>query len=277
MSQPRTYPAGVPCWVDTEQPDPDAACRFYGELFGWTFADAIPAQAPGSYLIASLDGRDVAAVAPGSELPVGWNTYVAVDDADAAAVTVAGAGGTVVSEPADAGDGGRAAACNDPAGAPFRLWQPRKRLGAQVVNVAGAWNFSHLHSDRPDQAGAFYGEVFGWETMDAGGGAVMWRRPGYGDHLEATVDPEIRVRQAHAPEGFEDAVAGLVALTDGGPSHWCVVFTVADRDDAVAVARRLGAEVLSSEETMWTREAVIRDPQGAELTLSQFAPPDDWG
>jgi predicted enzyme related to lactoylglutathione lyase len=46
MSQPRTYPAGVPCWVDTEQPDPDAACRFYGELFGWTFEDAVPAQAP---------------------------------------------------------------------------------------------------------------------------------------------------------------------------------------------------------------------------------------
>jgi hypothetical protein len=43
------------------------------------------------------------------------------------------------------------------------------------------------------------------------------------------------------------------------------------------VAQGLGAEVLSTEETMWTREAVIRDPQGAELTLSQFAPPEDWG
>ena len=277
MSPQRTYPAGVPCWVDTEQPDPDAACRFYGELFGWTFDDAVPAQAPGSYLIASLDGLDVAAVAPGSGPPVGWNTYVAVDDADAAAVTVAAAGGTVVSEPADAGDGGRAAACTDPGGAAFRLWQPRNRLGAQVVNVAGAWNFSNLSTDRPDQAQAFYGEVFGWEAMDVGGGAVMWRRPEYGDHLEATVDPDIRTRQAHAPDGFEDVVAGLVSTTDGGAPHWYVVFTVADRDDAVAVAQRLGAEVLSSEETMWTREAAIRDPQGAELTLSQFAPPDDWG
>jgi predicted enzyme related to lactoylglutathione lyase len=277
MSQPRTYPAGVPCWVDTEQPDPDAACRFYGELFGWTFEDAVPAQAPGSYLIASLDGEDVAAIAPGPGSAVAWNTYVAVDDADAAAATVGAAGGTVVSEPADAGDGGRAAACADPAGAAFRLWQPRNRLGAQVVNVPGAWNFSHLRTDRPDQARAFYGEVFGWEPMDAGGGAVMWRRPGYADHLEATVDPDIRARQAHAPEGFEDAVAGLVSMTDGGAPHWYVIFTVADRDDAVAVAQRLGAEVLSSEETMWTREAAIRDPQGAELTLSQFTPPDDWG
>jgi uncharacterized protein len=181
-----------------------------------------------------------------------------------------------VSEPADAGDGGRAAACTDPSGAAFRLWHPRGRVGAQLVNAPGAWNFSHLRTDRPDLARVFYAEVFGWEAMDAGGGAMMWRRPGYGDHLEATVDPDIRARQAHAPEGFEDAVAGLVSLTDGGAPHWHVVFTVADRDDAVAVAQRLGAEVLSSEETMWTREAAIRDPQGAELTLSQFAPPEDW-
>jgi predicted enzyme related to lactoylglutathione lyase len=182
----------------------------------------------------------------------------------------------VLSEPADAGDGGRAAACADPAGAAFRLWQPRNRLGAQVVNVAGAWNVSNLRTDRPDQARAFYAEVFGWEAMDVGGAAVMWRRPGYGDHLEATVDPDIRTRQAHAPDGFEDVVAGLVSTADGDAPHWYVVFTVADRDDAVGVAQRLGAEVLSSEDTMWTREAAIRDPQGAELTLSQFAPPDDW-
>jgi uncharacterized protein len=214
MNRPRTYPAGVPCWVDTAQPDPEAACRFYRELFGWTFEDAVPAAAP---------------------------------------------------------------VCTDPAGAAFRLWQPRNRPGAQAVNVAGAWNFSHLQTNRPDQARAFYGDVFGWESMDAGGGAEMWRQPGYGDHLEATVDPDIRARQAHAPEGFEDAVAGLVSTTDGAPPHWSVVFTVADRDDVVAVAQRLGADVLSTEETMWTREAVIRDPQGAELTLSQFVPPDNWG
>ena len=29
------YPPGVPCWVDTEQPDPETAAGFYGGLFGW--------------------------------------------------------------------------------------------------------------------------------------------------------------------------------------------------------------------------------------------------
>ena len=60
------------------------------------------------------------------------------------------------------------------------------------------------------------------------------------------------------------------------PARWHVTISVADRDDSVAVAERLGATVLQSEETEWTRHAVLRDPQGAELTLSQFTPPDGW-
>ena len=42
----RTYPDGVPCWIDARQPDPDAAAAFYGGLFGWTFtAPRRPASA----------------------------------------------------------------------------------------------------------------------------------------------------------------------------------------------------------------------------------------
>jgi uncharacterized protein len=43
----RTYPPGVPCWVDTEQPDVEAATVFYGGIFGWTYEDAMPPGAPG--------------------------------------------------------------------------------------------------------------------------------------------------------------------------------------------------------------------------------------
>jgi len=31
--------------------------------------------------------------------------------------------------------------------------------------------------------------------------------------------------------------------------------------------------LISSEDTEWAKTALIRDPQGAELTLSQFTPP----
>jgi predicted enzyme related to lactoylglutathione lyase len=150
MTDERSYPQGVPCWVDTEQPDVDAARDFYANLFGWTFADAIPAHAPGTYLIASLDGKDVAAIGPAQGgAPVEWTTYIAVEDADAAADSVRAAGGRITLEPVEAGPGGRLAACDDPRGARFRLWQPRRRPGAQLVNAPGSWNFSDLHTGRP--------------------------------------------------------------------------------------------------------------------------------
>src|SRR6478752_4568317 len=94
MTDERSYPEGVPCWVDTEQPDVDAACHFYARLFGWTFSDAVPADAPGRYLIASLDGADVAAIGPTQgDTPVEWHTYIAAADADAAAASGRSAGG----------------------------------------------------------------------------------------------------------------------------------------------------------------------------------------
>ena len=50
--------------------------------------------------------------------------------------------------------------------------------------------------------------------------------------------------------------------------------TVADRDESVARAESLGATVLRSDDTDWTRQATLRDPQGAVFTASQYAPPE---
>jgi predicted enzyme related to lactoylglutathione lyase len=268
----RTYPAGVTCWVDTEQPDLDAAAAFYAALFGWTLTDAVPPGAGDPYLVATLDGRDAAALAPAIDgRAASWNTYVAVENTDATAAAVPSLGGGVVKPPADAGPGGRWALCRDPLGAEFRLWQARRRLGAQLVNAPGSWNFSDLHTPDRDRALAFYGSLFGWVTSELPGGAgTMLQVPGYGDHLAATVDPGIHERQATAPPGFADVIGALV--TDDEP-HWSVTFSVADRDDSAATAEKLGATVLSSAQDMWTRTALVRDPQGAEFTLSQFTPP----
>ena len=82
------YLPGVPCWVDTTQPDPQAAVAFYSGLFGWEFEDVMPSGSPVSYFIARLRGGDVAAVGPqpeGSPPIAVWNTYVAVESADEAA------------------------------------------------------------------------------------------------------------------------------------------------------------------------------------------------
>lgn len=266
----------MPCWIDLEASDPDAAQRFYEALFGWAFSDAMPPEAPGRYLIAQLGGRDVAAIASPDAASTGaWNTYVSVDDVDTTAGAAEAAGGTVTRAPQDAGPAGRWAEIIDPAGARLRLWRAGRRLGAQVVNAPGSWNFSDLHTSDPAAARAFYDPLFGWEADDLGGGAAMWRRPGYGDHLASTIDPGIVDRQqaVAAPPGFQDAIAWLTPLARDEAPHWHVTFAVADRDDAVAAAERLGAGVVSGpHDDEWTRSAVVSDPQGAVFTLSQFDP-----
>lgn len=276
MTESRTYPPGVPCWVDTDQQDVAAAQDFYGRLFGWTFENVLPDDAEESYSIATLDGRDVAAIASAqSGDEIAWNTYIAVADADATATAVTAAGGTVTSGPVDAGPGGRQAGCVDPRGAHFKLWQPRRRLGAQLVNVPGTWNFSNLQTTDPQAAAAFYGPLFGWE-FDNAGFATMIRRPGYADHLADTVDPGIKERHTAAgtPPGFSDAVGWTAQLHDEQlPEHWEVTFAVANRDESAALAEKLGAAVISSSENEWSNDALIQDPQGARLIMSQFIPP----
>lgn len=279
VSQARTYPTGVPSWIDLELRDVEAAQTFYAELLGWTFEDATPPGSSQRYLVASLDGQEVAGMGDvGLTADAGggtavWNTYVAVADADTAAARIEASGGRVLSGPVELGEAGRAAACVDPSGVPFRLWQAGRLLGAQVVNTAGAWNFSDLHAAEPEASARFYAEVFGWSVQDLGF-ATMISVAGYGDHLEATADPEIRTRQAGAsvPPGFADAIGWLAAVGPHERPHWHVTFTVADREATAAAAERLGATVLGRSDSDWTREALVRDPQGGVFTASQFAP-----
>jgi predicted enzyme related to lactoylglutathione lyase len=246
---------------------------FYGQLLGWTFEDAMPPGSPISYLIAKLDGQDIGGIAPTQGTGY-WNTYIAVDDCDASAAAAAAHGGKVEFEPADAGPGGRWAAIVDPDGAPFRLWQARQRLGSQVANVPSAWNFSILQTADMERSMDFYSSFLGWQALgDISPGGTMVKVPGYGDHLAATVDPTIHERQATAPPGFADVVSGMEGPSADGQPRWEVKITVADRDATAELATKLDATVLSTRETMWTREAIIIDPQGARFVASQFTPP----
>jgi predicted enzyme related to lactoylglutathione lyase len=274
------YLPGVPCWVDTSQPDPDAAVAFYSGLFGWDFENVMPPGSPGKYFIARLRGGDVAAV--GSQPEAGppmavWNTYVCVESADEAASKVKDAGGSVLMEPFDVTDAGRMAVFSDPEGAVFCVWQAKRHKGARIVNEPGSLNFNGLNTRDADGAKSFYGSVFGWETLDLGGGAEMWRLPGYGDFLERS-DPGLRKRMAESggPEGFEDVVATLNPIADDQPdvpAHWSVTFAVDDADATAESAAELGGQVVVPPfDAPWVRMTVITDPQGATFIASKFVP-----
>jgi predicted enzyme related to lactoylglutathione lyase len=193
------YIAGVPCWVDTSQPDPDAAAAFYGGLFGWEFEDAMPAGSEGRYLVARLRGGDVAAV---SSQPVGappqavWNTYIWVEDADEAAAKAREAGGSVLSEPFEVMDAGRMAVLADPEGAAFCVWQARAHRGARIVNEPGSLNFNVLNVRDPEAAERFYGPLFGWTRLDLGSGS-SGRCP-----RTATISRRSRLERASEPQSW---------------------------------------------------------------------------
>jgi predicted enzyme related to lactoylglutathione lyase len=274
------YPPGVPCWVDTSQPDPDAAVAFYSGLFGWDFENAMPPGSEGKYFIARVRGRDVAAV---GSLPEGgppmalWNTYIWVESADDAAAKVLEAGGRVLTKPFDIMDAGRMAVFTDPEGAAFCVWQAKQHRGAGLVNEAGSLNFNGLNTRDSEGAKSFYGSVFGWETLDLGGGAQFWLLPGYGDFLELG-DPDLRKRIATsgAPEGFEDVVASLIQIADDQPAvpaHWSVTFAVDDADATAKKAAELGGQVVVPPfDAPWVRMTVLSDPQGATFIASKFVP-----
>jgi predicted enzyme related to lactoylglutathione lyase len=271
------YIPGVPCWVDTSQPDPEAACAFYRGLFGWDLEDVMPPESPVAYYMARIRGGDAAAIGgipEGAPQVATWNTYIWVDSADETTEKVRAAGGTVLAEPFDVMDSGRMAVLSDPEGAVFSLWQPNQHQGAKVVNEHGSLNFNTLATRDRAGAEAFYGAVFGWKTLDIPSG-VTWMLPGYGDHLEEKT-PGLREQMAQmgAPDGFIDVVAALTAITDDDADttpNWGVTFGVDDVAAVAAKARELGGEVLSGPtDAPWSRLAVIKDPSGATFTASQF-------
>jgi predicted enzyme related to lactoylglutathione lyase len=274
------YIPGVPCWIDTSQPDPGAAVAFYGGLFGWQFEDVMPPDAEGEYFIGRIRGGDVAAVgsipATAPQMAT-WNTYIWVESADDTAAKVRDAGGQVLMDPFDVMDAGRMAVFADPEGAAFCVWEAKQHRGARIVNEAGSLNFNGLNTRDVGGAKAFYGSVFGWKTLSLPGGAEMWTLPGYGDYLEE-LQPGIRKRVAEVggPAGFEDVVASINPIPDDQPDvppHWNVTFATDDADATAAKASELGGKVIIPPfDAPWVRMAVIADPQGATFIASKFVP-----
>jgi uncharacterized protein len=240
---PDRYLPGVPCWIELLAPEPDAAEAFYAGLFGWETTDGV----------ARLGGSAVAGIRQG--YGAAWTTAIRVEDAVAASARALAAGAHEV-------PGGLA----DPAGAMFAL---REQGGAELVNASATWNWSNLETTDIERAEAFYGAVFGWESMPMGEAVRMFRRPGYGDHL-AELDPGLRERHAQPgiPPGFSDAVAWLVA---GETPVWSVTFAT---DDVDAVAERtveLGGEVvIAPYDEQGARVATLHDAAGAAFTVSHW-------
>ncbi|MEU6235538.1 VOC family protein [Kitasatospora sp. NPDC047058] len=248
-----TVTTGGPCWVEHGSSDPEAARRFYGELFGWE-PEADERPEAGGYTFMKLGGAIAASITPlyGESQPTAWSVSFAVTDADASAARITEAGGSIVVAPMDALDFGRFVIAADQAGAVFGLWQAGRLTGAEVLNVPGALGWVELLTRDPEGARAFYPAVFGW-SVNPSEQYTQWGLSG---------------------EDF----GGMLTMDDRFPPqvppHWLPYFAVADADVSTFRAGNLGGDVLMAPFSMANgrRIGVLRDPMGAAFGIYAAGP-----
>lgn len=249
---------GKVVWNDLMTEDLDAARRFYGGVFGWTFDNYSARPGRGRYAIARLGNVYVAGLVPVPSRADGkkvsrWLPYVSVDNVDRAVARATDAGATVAADAREVGFG-RVAAIIDPEGAVIGL--ARSKVGDPDDTTTrprvGRIVWTELLTNRtPTEAAEFYRSLVDYEVK------TIERRGG--EYTLLTMQGENR--------------AGILK----NPSNewqpaWLTYFGVDDPVEASARVESLGGKVLLPpsptlrEGTM----AVVTDPSGAILILQKF-------
>jgi hypothetical protein len=123
-SQPRGTPQhGQAAWHELSTPDPEAALKFYQDLFGWELMTKMDMGPSGFYYIFGSGGTQLGGIYKPSHPTPGpaWLLYVSVPDADKAATATTKAGGHLLNGPMDVPGGGRIAQLSDPHGVQFAV------------------------------------------------------------------------------------------------------------------------------------------------------------
>ena len=109
---------GAVGWCDLMSDDVDKARDFYSAVIGWD--TEVMDIGMGPYTVLKAGGGPAAGMMAkppqAACAPNAWTSYVTVDDVDACAARVAGAGGTVLNGPVDIPTVGRLAIIQDPTG-----------------------------------------------------------------------------------------------------------------------------------------------------------------
>jgi uncharacterized protein len=254
MGERTKYAPGTFSWTDLTTTDQEAAKRFYGELFGWE-ADDQPVGDGFSYSMMKLGGPDVAAISSQPQqqreagVPPAWNSYITVQSADETLARAEQLGATVHAAAFDVMDVGRMGVVQDPQGAFFLPWEPKRHIGASLVNAPGALSWNELATPDMDASAAFYGELFGWTAEPLPGGEMPYL--------------VIKNAEGHTNGGMRPV------MPPGTPPHWLVYFGAESADAALAKAGELGGSTLVEPMDIGPngRIAVAQDPQGAVFAL----------
>lgn len=262
MPQIEAYAPGTPSWFELSTTDEAGALAFYSAMFGWV--DDPQEMGPGWYYhMQTIGGLPVGSLyGQGEEerqqnIPPHWNTYITIDDVDAAAERVQAQGGALVFGPMDVFEAGRMAFLRDPQGAHFAIWQAKQHIGARLKGEANTACWSELMTTDQEGALDFYAAALGMER-----GPVMG--PMNYAMLRAG-DTEVAGVMQITPE--------MTAQNGEFPPHWSVYFMVEDVDAKAAQAEELGGRVIVPPTDIPDigRFATLLDPQGAAFSIFKDA------
>ena len=243
--------------VQLVTPDLQAAERFYGGLFGWSFRDIQGARTP--FAVASLDGRVVAGLAQ-RDIPAGehhhpaWLSFMSVPDADATTQNATEHGAKVLVPPHTLPGRGREAILADPQGAPFGVLASSSGDPPDALSPAGGWIWRALITPDPVAGATFYSALFGFETM------TLPAPPGE-QHLLLASEHYARA-SVNRPPGDHPTVH----------PNWLEFVRVDSAPAAVAKATSLGGRVLlpPRPDRHGGLIAVVADPLGAPIGLMEW-------
>ena len=248
------------CWIELATTDQAAAKNFYSTLFGWATSEFLTGP-DDFYTTFKLGGRDVAAAYTLRSdervlgIPAHWNLYVTVEDADLAAERAKNLGASLLIQPFDVSEFGRMATVQDPTGAVFSIWQPKRHIGFRVKGVPGTFCVADLSTPDQERASRFYEQLFGWragreEEDSAHNYYHLFNRDEYIGGI--------------LPPAFRDS---------GAPPHWQIYLMVANCEATAATAKSFGATLYVPPMTIENlgRMAVVADPQGAVFAIFEAA------
>jgi len=218
---PITHTIGTFCFAELVSPAPDAALRFYGDLFGWTVEEVPGPSHP--YWLFHVEGQLVAGLRP---IPRGrqrWIPYVAVAGLDETIAQAERLGGRPGDAPFDVFATARMATIVDPHDRIVGLWQANGRSGVERQELPGSLWWVEMLAHDVTGATHFYSRLFGWKAS------------------ERTF--------SHLTHGYttysigHESVGGAIKIQHNWgrvPERWQVIFAVTDLDRLIDQTHGLG-------------------------------------
>lgn len=261
MAEFSAHTPGTFCWSELGTIDRKGAVAFYRGLFGWDVNDQ-PMGPDDVYSMFQMRGKEIAAAYTmraeerQRNVPPHWNAYVSVTSADDAVGKAQELGGKALVPSFDVFDVGRMAVLQDPTGAVFCVWQPKRHIGAKILREPGALCWTELATRDTKAAEKFYTRLFGWSAKTGGAGGAAYTE----FSVAGTAD------------------SGMMQLNPAWgsvPPHWTPYFAVTDCNTSVAKANALGGKAVkpASDIPKVGRFAVLQDPQGAVFAIIKITNP----